>query len=116
MRLRHVAIIASLLAACRHPIEVRGLYAHDHGAGAFVPCSKPSTLLHVSDSALAVGYRRVTQTPNEPMFVRLRGVQIDSGSIYGGQHYFVVHQVLEIRTPGRGECPGVARAVSSVLH
>jgi hypothetical protein len=109
-------MFCGLLVACRHPTEVRGLYAHDHGAGAFVPCDRSNILLHVSDSALTARYRLTATKPYEPLFVRLRGVQADSGSIYGGEHHFLVRQILEIRALETGECPSAANRVSSVLR
>jgi len=45
------------------------------------------------------------------MFVRLRGVRADSGSIYGGSHHFLVQQVLELRARNVGECPRLTAAV-----
>lgn len=116
MRLLSVVAIAGLLVACGRPIDVRGLYVNDDGAGALVPCDQPKTLLTVTDSGLATRYRREATKPNEPLFVHLRGVRADSGSIYGGKHYLEVRQVLEVRARGVGECPNVANSASSVLH
>ena len=116
MRLLSVVAIAGLLVACGRPIDVRGLYVNDHGAGALVPCDQPKTLLTVTDSGLATRYRREATKPNEPLFVHLRGVRADSGSIYGGRHYLQVRQILEVRARGAGECPNVASSVSSVLR
>src|SRR2546422_11229484 len=88
MRLLSVVAIAGLLVACGRPIDVRGLYVNDDGAGALVPCDQPKTLFTVTDSGLATRYRRETPKPNEPLFVHLRGVRADSGSIYwGGGHF-----------------------------
>src|SRR2546430_4417894 len=84
MRLLSVVAIAGLLVACGRPIEVRGLYVNDDGAGALVPCDQPKTLFTVTDSGLATRYRREATQPHEPLFVHLRGVPADSGSIYGG--------------------------------
>src|SRR2546430_15003126 len=58
MRLLSVVAIAGLLVACGRPIEVRGLYVNDDGAGALVPCDQPKTLFTVTDSGLATRYRR----------------------------------------------------------
>src|SRR2546422_11002053 len=85
MRLLSVVAIAGLLVACGRPIDVRGLYVNDDGAGALVPCDQPKTLLTVTDSGLATRYRREATQPNEPLFVHLRGVRAGSGSIYGGR-------------------------------
>jgi len=116
MRLLSVVAIAGLLVACGRPIDVRGLYVNDDGAGALVPCDQPKTLLTVTDSGLATRYRREATKPNEPLFVHLRGVRADSGSIYGGRHYLEVRQVLEVRARGGGECPNVANSASWALH
>src|SRR2546430_7048735 len=103
MRLLSVVVIASLLAACERSIEVRGIYVNDDGAGALVPCDQPKTLLSVSDSGLASRYRLQATKPYEPVYVRLRGVRADSGSIYGGNHHLRVGQILEVRARGRSE-------------
>ena len=116
MRPLSLMMISVLVAACERPIEVRGLYVNDDGIGALVPCDQPKTLLTVTDSGLATRYRREATRPPEPLFVHLRGVRADSGSIYGGKHYLAVRQVLEVRARGAGECPNVANSASSVLH
>ncbi|OLE00125.1 MAG: hypothetical protein AUG80_03365 [Candidatus Rokubacteria bacterium 13_1_20CM_4_68_9] len=108
-------MISGLLIACRHPIEVRGLYANHDGAGELFPCDRPKTMLQVSDSALATSYRLNATKPHQLLFVRLRGVRADSGSIYGGSHHFLVQQILEVRAPRNGECPGVAPPVYPAL-
>ena len=105
MRLPSLVVISGLLVACTRPVELRGLYVNHDGAGAFFPCDQAKTLLQVSDSALATSYRRMAMTPYQLLFVRLRGVRTDSGSIYGGSHYFLVQQILEIRARRDGECP-----------
>jgi len=38
-------------------------------------------------------------------------VPVDSGSIYGGQHYFLVQRVLEVRQRQDGECAGASLAL-----
>jgi hypothetical protein len=103
---RGVFISLLLLAPCRHPVEVRGLYANDHGPGNFLSCDQPKTIVLISDSALAARYRLTATPPHRPVFVRLRGFPVDSGSIYGGKHYFLVQRILEIRLRRNGECPG----------
>jgi hypothetical protein len=52
---------------------------------------------------------------SKPVFVRLRGVSGHSGSIYGGQRFFEVRQVLEVRPRAAGECPGVAQPIAPLL-
>ncbi len=116
MRLFPLAVITALVVACGRSVELRGLYAHDDGAGALLPCDQPTILLHVGDSALAARYRREATRPYEVLFVRLRGVRADSGSIHGGPHYFRVGQILEMRARQQGECPNVARSVSSLVR
>jgi len=116
MRLLRLIPIVGVLVACERPIDVRGLYVNDDGSGALVPCDQPKTLLTVTDSGLATRYRREATRPPEPLFVHLRGVRADSGSIYGGKHYLAVRQVVEVRARGAGECPNVANSASSVLH
>ena len=115
MKLPRLVVISGLLIACRHPIEVRGLYANHDGAGELFPCDRPKTMLQVSDSALATSYRLNATKPYQLLFVRLRGVRADSGSIYGGSHHFLVQQILEVRAPRSGECPGVAPPVYPAL-
>jgi len=115
MKLPRLVVISGLLIACRHPIQVRGLYANHDGAGELFPCDRPKTMLQVSDSALATSYRLNATKPYQLLFVRLRGVRADSGSIYGGSHHFLVQQILEVRAPRNGECPGVAPPVYPAL-
>ena len=103
-------LTSGLLAACRQPLEVRGLYVSD-GQGALVSCDEQQTLLLVSDSALAASYRHIATQPHQWPFVRLRGVAETHGSIYGGSHHLLVQQILEIRPVRRGECQRVAAGV-----
>ena len=110
-----LVVISGLLVACRRPIEVRGLYVSDDGSGAFFPCDQPNMILQVSDSALATSYRLKATQPYQLLFVRLRGVRADSGSIYGGSHHFLVQQILEIRARRNGECPSIAHPVPPTL-
>src|SRR5438067_11094117 len=112
MRLLRLIPIVGVLVACERPIDVRGLYVNDDGSGALVPCDQPKTLLTVTDSGLATRYRREATRPSEPLFVHLRGVRADSGSIYGGKHYLAVRQILEVRAGVAGECPKVAHSGS----
>src|SRR3989442_4109416 len=115
MRLLSVVAIAGLLVACGRPIDVRGLYVNDDGAGALVPCDQPKTLLTVTDSGLATRYRREATKPNEPLFLHLRGVRTDSGSIYGGTRHLGVCQVVEGGARGGGGGPNRAKPASSVF-
>jgi hypothetical protein len=111
MRLLSLVVISGVVAACQRPVEVRGLYVNDHGPGNFLPCDQPKTIVLVQDSALVARYRVTATQPYQPVFVRLRGVPVDSGSIYGGQHYFLVQRILEVRPRQSGECPGASPAL-----
>jgi len=108
-------VISGLLVTCRRPVELRGLYVSADGAGTLFPCDQPKIMLQVSDSALATSYRLKATTPYQLLFVRLRGVRADSGSIYGGSHHLLVHQILEIRARRNGECPSIANPVPAML-
>jgi len=108
-------VISGLLVTCRRPVELRGLYVSDDGAGTLFPCDQPKTMLQVSDSALATSYRLKATKPYQLLFVRLSGVTADSGSIYGGSHHFLVHQILEIRARRNGECPSVPSLAAPTL-
>jgi len=114
--LRHlVLVVLSVLVACRRPVELRGLYISHDGTGGLFPCDQPNTVLLVSDSALTTSYRVKATQPYQLLFVRLRGVRTDSGSIYGGSHHFLVQQILEVRARRSGECPNVAPPIPPML-
>src|SRR5713226_7702028 len=115
MRLPVLVVLTGALVACQRPVELRGLYVSNDGTGGFFPCDQPNTVLLVSDSALTTSYRLKATQPYQLLFVRLRGVRTDSGSIYGGSHHFLVQQILEIRARRSGECPNVARPVPLML-
>jgi hypothetical protein len=51
---RGVFVSLLLLAASRHSVEVRGLYANDYGPGNFLSCDQPKTIVLISDSALGL--------------------------------------------------------------
>lgn len=122
-RLRRLGLLAVLVvaAACHRAGDVSGLYADAfskpswEGAGTFIPCDQPKALWRASDSALTAAYRRTATRPYELVFVRLRGVQADSGSIYGGVHHILVHDVLELRTRRPGDCPAVPDSIARVI-
>ena len=109
MRILSVVVVSALLVACRAAVEVTGLYVAYDGTGALVRCEDPDKILFVNDTALAASYRQAVTQPYQRMFVRLQGVRADSGSIYGGAHYFVVQRVLELRARRADDCPRVAR-------
>src|SRR2546426_12258728 len=115
MRVLSLLVSSSLLLACQRPIEVRGLYVHDH-EGNLVPCDLPTTIWHVSDATLAARYGLNATSPYQRLFVRRRGIREDSGSIYYSRHYFLVDQILEIRPTRTGECPSAAASLSSVMR
>lgn len=103
--MRFLTVVAVLLVACHSVVDVSGLYVAYDGTGALVGCDDPDKILYVNDSALAATYRHEITQPYQRVFVRLRGVRADSGSIYGGAHYFLVQRVLELRARKAGECP-----------
>lgn len=115
MRLLSLVAISSLLVACHRSVEASGLYVTAARAGFLFPCDQPNTTWQVRDSTLATSYRAKATRPTELMFVRLRGVKSDSGSVYGGEHHFRVQQILEIRPRRAGECPSVPDTVPNAL-
>jgi hypothetical protein len=108
-------VLSDVFVACRRPVELSGLYVSHDGTGGFFPCDQPNIVLLVSDSSLTRRYRLEATQPHHLLFVRLRGVRADSGSIYGGSHHFLVQQILEIRARRSGECPNVAPPVPLTL-
>jgi hypothetical protein len=117
MRRLAVVLLVTVLGACHRAIDVSGLYVNGASTapgaeGTFFPCDQPKTMWRVSDSTLAVRYSRTASKPYELVFARLRGVRSDSGSVYGGAHYFRVRRVIELRARRPGECP----VVDTVAH
>lgn len=112
MRSYRKLLLLTLLAACHRPEEIRGLYLSQDSAGVFFPCTDATMVMHVQDSALAASYVKLAGPAHQPVFVRLRAVQRDSGSIYGGKHFLDVREVVEIRARATGECPGIAETTS----
>src|SRR5881394_3667255 len=91
---RFGAVLGSaLLLACHRPTEVRGVYVNLDSTGTLFPCDDPKVTIAVHDSALTTRYRAAA-VANGPLFVRLRGVNGHAGSIYGGQRFFPVKQIL----------------------
>jgi len=115
LRLLVLVVLSGVCVACRRPVELRGLYVSHDGTGGLFPCDQPNTVLLVSDSALTASYHSKATQPHQLLFVRLRGVRTDSGSIYGGSHHFLVQQVLEVRARRSGECPNVAPPMPPML-
>jgi hypothetical protein len=111
MRLVSLIMIATVCAACQRAVEVRGLYVNDHGPGNFLPCDQPKAIVRISDSTLVARYHLTAARAYQPVFVSLRGLPVDSGSIYYSQHYFAVERVLEVRPRHEGECDGAAPAL-----
>jgi hypothetical protein len=114
MRPYPVLIACALLGACHRPTEVHGMYVSGDSAGTLFPCDEPKVAITVEDTALMTRFRATT-VDHKPMFVRLRGVGGHAGSIYGGQRYFRVQQILEVRPRAAGECPGVAAPIAGFL-
>ena len=116
MSVRQVTVLlgCSLLVGCHRPTEVRGMYVNDDSSGTLFPCGDPKVAIAVPDSALTARYR-ATVVANKPVFVRLRGIKRQSGSIYSGRPYFQVQQILEVRLRAAGECAGVAESITPFL-
>ncbi len=108
------SLACALLVACHRPTEVRGVYVNGDSSGTLFPCTDPKVAIQVRDSALTARYRTAA-VANKPVFVRLRGVNGRSGSIYSGRRYFQVQQILEVRPRAAGECPGVAPPIAGFL-
>jgi len=108
MRTNTVLLGCALFAACHRPTEVRGVYVNGDSSGTLFPCDDPKISITVQDSMLRTA-------GNTPVFVRLRGVKGHAGSIYGGQRFFQVQQILEVRPRAAGECPGVADPITPLL-
>ena len=111
MRLTRFLVIASTCVACQRSVDMRGLYMNDHGPGNLLPCDQPKKMVLVNDSTLVARYHVTATRPYEPVFVRLRGFPVDSGSVYYSQPYFHVQRVLEVRPREEGECPSAAAAL-----
>ena len=122
-QMRRLGLLALLVVAagCHRASDVSGLYADAfskpswEGAGTFIPCDQPKALWRASDSALAVAYRHTATRPYELVFARLRGVQADSGTVYGGAHHLLVQRVLELRARRPGDCPAVPDSVTRIV-
>ena len=118
MAVRHCvtgSLVVAALTACHRSTDVAGVYVAQDGAGMFFACDDPKTVVIVPDTALVARYHAMTAGSHQPLYVQLRGVKGHEGSIYGGQRYFVVQQVLEIRARKTGECPHVAQPASQML-
>jgi N-terminal of Par3 and HAL proteins len=115
MRPYNIVLLSAALCGCHPTTEVAGMYVHQDSTGILVPCNDSRITMVVKNAALTSRYRAATQS-NQPMFVRLRGVKGHEGSIYGGQRYFDVQQVLELRPRGNGECPGALQPLTTVVH
>ena len=108
MRRHTVFVVCAFLVACHRPTEVHGLYINGDSSGTLFPCDDAKISIAVQDSTLRMA-------GNKPVFVRLRGVNRRSGSIYSGRPYFQVQQILEVRPRSAGECPGVAEPITRFL-
>jgi hypothetical protein len=116
IRLRRALVcLAVVLMACHRPAEVRGLYINQDGMGMLFPCDDARIRLVVQDTALEVRYWSMVSA-HEPLFVRLRGIKSRSGGPKGGgQRFFEVQGILEVRPRASGECPGVAQPIAPLL-
>jgi hypothetical protein len=92
--------------------------------GVFFPCAQssdhsvalvPSAVWWITDSALVNQYQRTATRPSELLFVRLRGVRADSGSIYSSSHHLLVQDVLELRKRTLEDCPHVGDSLPPPL-
>jgi hypothetical protein len=107
-------MLLAALFACHPSTEVHGMYVNQGGSGYLFPCDDPKSAIVVQDSSLELRYHQTAMSPNQPVFVRLRGVKGHEGSIYGGQKYFEVRQILEVRPRAAGECPRVAQPLTGL--
>jgi hypothetical protein len=114
MRSTLLVLILILLVACHRSQDVSGLYISQRGEGLFLPCDDPAMVIHIQDSALSTRYHRLADSTNQPVMARLRGVRRDSGSIYGGEHFLDVKEIIEVRARAPGECPGIAPIMPSL--
>jgi len=111
---RPVLLLCALLAACHRESDVRGVYVAQDHSGALFLCDE-GKLRVVNDSALRARYE-LTVGGHVPAFVRLRGIRGRSGSPKGGgQWWFQVHEILEVRPRVAEDCPGVAQPVTPLL-
>jgi hypothetical protein len=111
MRAVGLLALVAIASACQRQAEVHGLYLNDGKSGYLFACGQQRNPLLVPDSALAATYRLKATSPGQPMFVRLRGVLADSGSVYGGVRYLLAPKPLEIRAPKPGDCPSATRPI-----
>ena len=116
MKARHLALLVlSIAAGCQRPTEVHGAYAYLNGFGSFFSCDDPNTVVYVPDTVLATRYRSLGDSSGGLAYVRLRGLNTRSGSIYSGRPYFVVQQILEIRPRTKEDCAKITPPGASVL-
>jgi len=100
--------------ACHRSTEIRGIYVALDSTGTVIACDDPQHAVIVQDSTLLNRYRSMTTGSIEPLLVRLRGVPGHAGSIYGGQRYFFVQEILEMRPRNSGECARVAEPLKQL--
>ena len=115
MRLGHLALLCLSISACHRATEVRGVYAYQNGLGSFFSCDDPHAVIFVPDTVLASRYRGLADSSSRLAYVRLRGLNTRSGSIYSGRPYFVVLEILEIRLTTGEDCPKITPPDESVL-
>ncbi len=110
MRAIGLLVVATLVAACQRHTDIHGLYVNDGKTGYLLACGQRDPL-RVPDSALAAAYRLKATSPGQPLFVRLRGVLADSGSVYGGVRYLLAPRTIEIRQPNSADCPAATQPI-----
>lgn len=127
MRTLHVLGVLSVLGACHRSVDIVGLYTNEpdttnqpvpveaRRGGELIVCAEPPAVWLVQDSALAALYRRTAAHPGQLLLAHLRGVTVDSGSIYYARRYLRVREIVELRGRIGGECPTVRDTVARVL-
>jgi hypothetical protein len=115
VRLCSFALLLAVVGGCHRPREVSGIYVDQDSTGTLFPCSDTKITIVVKNVSLSAQYAAAAQ-PNQPMFVRLRGVEGHEGSIYGGQRYLDVQQILELRPRAARDCPGVLQPSTTIVH
>src|SRR5204862_2021824 len=106
MRATILVLAVSVLLACRPELDVRGTYVDIDSKAYFIPCDQPRVMWRLTDSTLALAFREAQ--PPRPLLVHLRGVRVDSGSVYSGTQYLRVREVLEVRPRQAAECQNMS--------
>lgn len=107
LRTASLALLCLCVVACHRTAEVRGFYAYQNGIGSLLPCDDRNTVVYVPDTVLAARYEGRSDFTSHFAYVRLRGINTRSGSIYSGRPSFVVQEILELRTRTSTDCPAL---------